>query len=409
MNRVVVTGLGVVSPLGLGCEPFWRGLRAGRSGVGALPEALCAGLPTRIGAPAAGFVVEEHFSRKEARRLSRTSQMALVAAAEAVAQAGLDAPTSGLDPEAVGVIIGSSIGGFSAGDGFSREYHLRGQTNPLIIPISMNHGPSTNVSLRYGFQGPLMAVDAACASAAHSIGYAFNLIRMGRLRAAVTGGADTPLSPGILAAWCALKALSERNDEPATACRPFSADRDGMVLGEGAGVLVLEAESDARRRGVPILGEVLGYGATADSHHLTQPALHGAARAMRQALSDAGRRPEQVDYINAHATATTWNDKTETAAIKEVFGARAYEIPVVGNKAALGHSIGASGALELIGCLLALRDQVVPPTINYTTPDPDCDLDYVVEGCRPQALRCVLSNSFAFGGSNGVLVVGKYE
>ncbi len=408
LERVVVTGMGVTSPLGSTCADFWAGLLAGRSGVAALADPVYASLPTRIGALAAGFVVEEHFQRKEARRMSRSSQLALVAAGQALAQAGLLEGLNDAERAEVGVMIGSSIGGFSAGDGFSREYHLRGQTNPLIIPISMNVGPSSNVSLRYGFQGPLMTVDAACASAAHSIGYAYNLIRMGRLRAAVTGGADTPLSPGILAAWCALKALSERNDNPAAACRPFSADRDGMVLGEGAGVLVLEAESAARQRGARILGEIKGYGATADGHHLTQPAQHGPVRAMRQALDDAGLASEQIDYINAHATGTAWNDKTETAAIKAVFGQRAYDLPVVGNKAALGHSIAASGALELIGCLLSLRDQQVPPTINYTTPDPECDLDYVVTGCRPLPLRNIMTNSFAFGGSNAVLIVGKY-
>ncbi len=409
MERVVITGLGVASPLGSSSADFWAGLLAGRSGVTALEDPLYARLPTRIGALATGYVVEDHFQRKEARRMSRSSQLALVAAAQAIAQAGLLAPSAEVDLAEVGVMIGSSIGGFSAGDSFSRDYHLRGQTNPLMIPISMNVGPSSNVSLRYGFQGPLMTVDAACASAAHSIGYAYNLSRMGRLPLAITGGADTPLSTGIMAAWCALKALSERNEAPATACRPFSADRDGMVLGEGAGVLVLEAESVARRRGAHILAEVKGYGATADGHHLTQPAQHGPVRAMRQALADAGLAPEQVDYINAHATGTTWNDKTESAAIREVFGSHAYDVPVVGNKAALGHSIAASGALELVGCVLALRDQVVPPTINYTTPDPDCDLDYVVEGCRPQPLANIMSNSFAFGGSNAVLIVGAYE
>ena len=407
MERVVITGMGVASPLGCTSAEFWAGLLAGRSGVTAIDDPVYAGLPTRIGALVAGYAVDDHFQRKEARRMSRSSQLALVAAGQAIAQAGWR--EAAIDPAEVGVMIGSSIGGFSAGDSFSREYHLRGQTNPLIIPISMNVGPSSNVSLRYGFQGPLMTVDAACASAAHSIGYAYNLIRMGRLPAAITGGADTPLSPGIMAAWCALKALSERNDNPARACRPFSADRDGMVLGEGAGVLVLEAESVARARGAQILGELKGYGATADGHHLTQPAQHGPVRAMRQALADAGLAPEQIDYINAHATGTSWNDKTETAAIKEVFGPRAYEVPVVGNKAALGHSIAASGALELIGCVLSLRDQVVPPTINYSQPDPDCDLDYVVEGCRTVPLGNVMSNSFAFGGSNAVLVVGRYE
>lgn len=406
MERVVITGLGVASPLGITLEDFWAGLLAGHSGVAALADPVYAGLPTRMGALVAGYAVDDHFARKEARRMSRSSQLALVAASQAIGQAGL--ADGSVDPADVGVMIGSSIGGFSAGDSFSRDYHLRGQTNPLIIPISMNVGPSSNVSLRYGFQGPLMTVDAACASAAHSIGYAYHLIRMGRLPAAITGGADTPISPGIMAAWCALKALSERNDNPAQACRPFSADRDGMVLGEGAGVLVLEAESVARRRGAAILGELKGYGATADGHHLTQPAQHGPVRAMRQALADAALRPEQIDYINAHATGTSWNDKTETAAIKAVFGQHAYGLPVVGNKAALGHSIAASGALELIGCLLSLRDQQVPPTINYTTPDPDCDLDYVVEGCRPLAMRNVMSNSFAFGGSNAVLIVGPY-
>lgn len=407
MERVVVTGLGVTSPLGCSVPEFWAGLLAGRPGAVALDDPEFAGLSSRMGAVAAGFVVDDHFSRKEARRLSRSSQLGLVAAAQAIAEAGL---TDGrVDLTQVGVMIGSSIGGFSAGDNFSRDFHLKGQTNPLIIPISMNVGPSANVSIRYGLQGPLMTIDAACASAAHSIGYAYNLIRMGRLPAAVTGGADTPLSAGVMSAWCALHTLSERNADPASACRPFSADRDGMVLGEGAGVLVLEAASVARRRGAHILAEIKGYGATADSHHLTQPARHGPVRAMRQALEDAGLAPEQIDYINAHATGTQWNDKNETAAIKAVFGPRAYGLPVVGNKGALGHSIGASGALELIGCLLSLRDQVAPPTINYTTPDPDCDLDYVVEGCRSLPLRHIMSNSFAFGGSNGVLIVGPYD
>jgi 3-oxoacyl-(acyl-carrier-protein) synthase len=273
----------------------------------------------------------------------------------------------------------------------------------------MNNAPSANISIRYGLRGPLMTVDAACASAAHSIGYAYNLIRTGMLQVAVAGGADCPFGPGVMAAWCGMRALSERNEDPAGACRPFSADRDGLVLGEGAGVVILESESSALRRGSPLLGEILGYGATGDSYHLTQPTLEGPVRAMRRAIEDAGLAPRDIDHINAHATGTQWNDKTETAAIKEVFGEHAYGVPIVGNKAALGHSISASGAMELIGSLLSVRDGVVPPTINYRVPDPECDLDYVIEGRRAVAVRHVLSNSFAFGGSNAALIVGGYS
>lgn len=407
MERVVVTGVGVASPLGCAVADFWAGLLAGRSGVVALTDDEFGGLRTRIGARVAGFDAQAYFDRKEARRMSRSSQLAVVAAKQAVSDACLT--LTGVDPAEVGVIIGSSIGGFSASDPEFKNYYLHGQANPLIIPISMNSGPASNVSIRYGFGGPLMSVDAACASAAHSIGNAYNLIRTGALNAAVTGGADTPFSRAVMAAWCALRVLSERNENPAEACRPFSADRDGLVLGEGAGVLILEAESSARRRGSHILAEVVGYAATGDSYHLTQPTQEGPVRAMRKALNDAGLEPDQIDYINAHATATPWNDKNETAAIKEVFGSRAYDIPVVGNKSALGHSIAASGALELISCILSIRDQVVPPTINYRVPDPDCDLDYVIEGQRSHPIRYAMSNSFAFGGSNAAIVVGQYN
>ena len=254
-----------------------------------------------------------------------------------------------------------------------------------------------------------MDVDAACSTAAHSIGYAFHMIRNGNLQVAVTGAADCPFSPAVVGAWVALHAVSSREDAPAEACRPFSADRDGMVLGEGAGVLVLEAESHALRRGVPILAEIKGYGASADSSHLTQPSQDGPVMAMRRAVADAELTLDDIDYINAHGTGTEWNDKNETKAIKEVFGQRAYKIPVVSNKASFGHSIAGSGALELIGCVLSLKDQVVPPTINYKVPDPECDLDYVIEGNRKLPLQNIMSNSFAFGGSNAVLIVGAYE
>jgi 3-oxoacyl-[acyl-carrier-protein] synthase II len=339
--------------------------------------------------------------------MSRSSQLGLVAAKQAISEAKLD--NGNVNPEEVGVMVGSSIGGYSASDPYFKSFYTQNRLSPFTIPISMNVGPGANVSIKYGFQGPLVDVDAACSTAAHSIGYAYNMIRSGILQTVVTGAADCPFSPAVVAAWQALHAVSTRVDSPAEACRPFSADRDGMVLGEGAGILVLEAESHALKRGAPILAEVKGYGASADSSHLTQPTQTGPTMAMRRALADAELTTDDIDYINAHATGTEWNDKNETRAIKEVFSERAYEIPVVGNKAAIGHSIAGSGALELIGCVLSLRDQVVPPTINYKVPDPECDLDYVTEGSRKMPLKNIMSNSFAFGGSNAVLIVGAYE
>lgn len=407
MERVVVTGMGVASPLGCNLDQFWQGLTEGRSGVVALTGELYDDLPTRIGGLVTGYQDSDYFDRKEMRRMSRASQLAIVAASQAVTSARLDSPE--VDTSEVGVIIGSSIGGYAAADPFYRDYYLHNKYGALIIPISMNMGPSASVSIRYRYQGPLMNVDAACASAGHAIGHVYHLIRAGVLEIAVTGGADCPFSRAVVMAWSSMKATSEHNDDPARACRPFSADRDGLVLGEGAGVLVLESESSALRRGVPILAEIVGYGATSDSYHLTQPTLDGPVHAMQKAIKDAGLTADQIDYVNAHGTATEWNDKNETAAIKKVFGERAYQIPVVSNKSALGHSIAASGAMEVVGCILTLRDQIVPPTINYTTFDPECDLDYVTSGARRMAVNHIMTNSFAFGGSNAVLIISKYE
>ncbi len=406
-ERVVITGMGVASPLGCSVAEFWTGLVAGHAGVRSLKGTIFSDLPTNIGGMVRGYEESQYFDSKEARRMSRSSQLGLVAAQQAVTEArGED---GSIDPAEVGILIGSCIGGYGAADPSYKSYYTQGRMSPFTIPISMNVAPAANVSIKYGFQGPLVNVDAACATAAHSIGYAFNMIRNGNLEVAVTGATDSPLSSAVVAAWKAMRALSSREDCPAEACRPFSADRDGLVLGEGAGVLVLEAESHALRRGVPILGEIKGYGASADSSHLTQPAMIGPVLAMQRALADADMTPGDIDYINAHATGTEWNDKNETRAIKEVFGPRAFELPVVGNKAALGHSIAGSGALELIGCILSLRDQVVPPTINYKVPDPECDLDYVTEGSRSLQVETIMSNSFAFGGSNAVLIAGRYE
>jgi beta-ketoacyl-acyl-carrier-protein synthase II len=399
--------MGIASPLGCNLTEFWEGLLAGRSGVRSLEGGIFSGMHTKIGAVVQGYDESQYFDSKESRRMSRSSQLGLVAARQAISDARLeDGSVNRLE---VGVLVGSSIGGYSASDSYFKYFYTYDRLSPFTIPISMNVGPAANISIKYGFQGPLVNVDAACSTAAHSIGSAYNLIRYGNLQVAVTGAADCPFSPAVVEAWMALRAVSTRDDCPAEACRPFSADRDGMVLGEGAGILVLEAESHALRRGAPILGEIKGYGATSDSHHLTQPSQQGPVRAMRRALEDADLDFHEIDYINAHATGTEWNDKNETRAIKEVFGEHAYKIPVVGNKAAFGHSIAGSGALELIGCILSLRDQIVPPTINYRVPDPECDLDYVTVGSRKLRLRNIMSNSFAFGGSNAVLIVGAYE
>jgi beta-ketoacyl-acyl-carrier-protein synthase II len=406
-ERVVVTGMGIASPLGCNVHEFWDGLLAGRSGVRSLEGGIFSGMHTKIGAVVWAYDEKRYFDSKDLKRMSRASQLGMVAAEQAIAHAKLE--NGSVNREEIGVMIGSSIGGYSAADPYFLHFYKTDRLSPVTIPVSMNLGPASNISIKYGFQGPLVNVDAACSTAAHTIGAAFNMIRHGSLQVAVTGAADCPFSPGVVEAWMALRAVSTLEDNPAEACRPFSADRDGMVLGEGAGVLVLEAESHALKRGVPILAELKGYGASADSHHLTQPSQKGPALAMRRALDDAGMTIEDIDYINAHATGTEWNDKNETNAIKEVFGEHAYEIPVVGNKAAFGHSIAGSGALELIGCILSLRDQVVPPTINYKVPDPECDLDYVTEGKRSLPLKNVMSNSFAFGGSNAVLIASKYE
>jgi len=406
LHRVMITGLGVVSPLGCSVTDFWTELLQGRSGVRTITNFDTAKCRTRIGAEVIDYDARRHFSRKETQRLSRSSQLAILAATEALEDSGLNLTAA--ESSKMGVIIGSSIGGFTASEPFFRTYFDDGSASPLIIPVVMNSAPASNLSIRFGFKGPLMNIDAACASSAHAIGYSFHQIKFGLLEAAVTGGADSALSQGVMHAWSSLRTLSERNEDPARACRPFSLDRDGMVLGEGAGILVLESERSALNRKAKIYGEITGYAAASDSYHLTKPSEPGLAGVMRDALASASLLPNDIDYIAAHATATLWNDKTETAAIKDVFGPSAVEIPVVGIKGAIGHSIGASSALQLISCVLSLRDNLLPPTINVNIPDPECDLDYVTEGKRPRNVTHAMSNSFAFGGSNASLVVSRY-
>lgn len=408
MNKVVITGLGVVSPLGMSVKDFWRGLLAGRSGIKRITEFDLSRIKVKIGGMVKGYDPDEHYAKKEQRRISRSTQIALIAAAEAVQDAEIDLGEG--DPYRKGVILGTSIAGFTSVEPFFEKYFLEDwEGHPFIIPKVMNNAPASNISIKYGLKGPLLTTDAACASAAHSVGYALHQIRSGGMDVALVGGADSGLSPAVMKAWTKLRVLSSRNDTPEQALRPFSADRDGMVLGEGAGILVLESEAHAKARGAQIYAEITGYGATSDGHHITQPSVDGPAAAIRIALGDAGLNSEDIDYVNAHATGTPWNDNNETTAIKQALGEHAYKIPVVGIKGAVGHSIAATGALELISVALTIKEGCLPPTINVFEPDPECDLDYVTDGPREAKIQHAVSNSFGFGGSNGVIAISKYS
>jgi 3-oxoacyl-[acyl-carrier-protein] synthase II len=407
-ERVVVTGLGVASPLGVTVESFWSQLLAGRSGVARNTDGRLSTCRTQVFGRVPGFEPEEYFSQRDLRRLSRTSQLALVATSQALAQAGMD--QTRCREIGMGAIVGGSSGGFEAVEPVIERFIAEGFVrDPLTVPLVMNNAPASNMSITFGLTGPVMTIDAACASSTHAIGHAYILIRDGRLASAIVGGADDPLGPSVVHAWSSLRALTERNDRPQEACRPFSLDRDGTVLAEGAGMLVLESERMARERGAAILAEVSGYGASSDAHHLTKPHAAGICSALERALDDAGLTPADIDYINAHGTGTRQNDLAETQAIKQVLGPRAHCVPVVSIKAAIGHAIAASGAIECVSCVLSLRDQVVPPTLNVKVPDPQCDLDYVNEGARPCTINHLLRASFAFGGSNAVLVLSRYE
>lgn len=404
--KVYITGIGAVSPLGMSVQDLWQGVLEGRSGVKRITEFDLSRCKTKIGAMIQGYDPLEHYTKKDLRRNSRSTQLALIAAEEAVQDAGID--LSAGDPYRKAVILGSSIAGYTDAEDFFGRYFVDGwQGNPFIVSKVMNNAPASNISIRYELKGPLLTTDAACASAAHAVGYAFQQLRSGMVDVAIVGGADSGLSPAVMQAWTGMRVLSSRNDNPEQALRPFSADRDGMVLGEGAGIIILETEQHAKARGAKVYAEVSGYGATSDGHHITQPSLEGPAKAIELALQNAGISAEEVDYVNAHATGTPWNDSNETTTIKMALGEHAYKIPVVGIKGAVGHSIAATGALEIITVAMSIQEQIVPRTINLIEPDPNCDLDYVAEGPRQVEINHAISNSFAFGGSNGVIVLSK--
>ncbi len=408
-RRVVVTGLGVVTSLSLKVEDLWQRVLRGESGIHPLRLFDTSRFKVRFGGDVYDWDPSGYLSAKDAKRLDRFTQFALVAGIDAVRDSGLD--FSREDPFRAGVILGSGIGGLHE----IEAQHLRliekgpDKVSAFTIPKLMVNAASGYVSIQYGLRGPNTAVATACASAANAIGDAFKTIQYGEADIMVTGGTEAAITEMGIAGFSNMKALSERNDEPVKASRPFDLDRDGFVLSEGAGLLVIEEIEHAKARGARIYAELLGYGASADGGHITQPDENGtgAANAMGRALADGGVRPEQIAYINAHGTSTPLGDQAETKAVKKIFGEHARRLSISSTKSQLGHLLGASGGVELILTILAVRDGVVPPTINLDTPDPGCDLDYTPKEARQREIAVAMSNSFGFGGHNASLVVGR--
>jgi len=411
MRRVVVTGLGMVTPVGLTTEESWAGLLAGRSGAAPITKFDPSALQVRFACEVKGFDPLLYIDRKEARRYDLFAQLALATAAQAIQQAGLDAGFP--DPDRTGVIIASGIGGMTTFVDQVELYLTRGpdRVSPFFIPMFIPDIAAGLVSIRYGLKGPNFCTVSACASSAHAIGEAFDLIRLGRSDCMVTGGTEAAIHGVAIAGFQNMKALSTRNDDPATASRPFDKDRDGFVMGDGSAVLVLESLEHAQARGATILGEILGYGMSADAHHMTQPVPDGsgAMLAMRRCLED-GRIPlDAVGYINAHGTSTPQGDVAETNAVKTVFGDHARSLVFGSTKSMTGHLLGGAGAVECAISLLAATSGQIPPTINQFTPDPECDLDCAPNRMVEREVGVALSNSFGFGGHNVTLAVGRFE
>ncbi len=397
MHRVVITGVGVISPLGHNTEAFWQALAEGKSAIREIKSVDVTHLRFKNAAEVRDYVPEEHFTPKDLGFMDRFAQFAVIAAREAITQSGIEF-TPGLQ-ESSAVVTGSCLGGRGTEEtGYWELFHNnRNRVHPLTIPLSMSNAGASHICMQYGIQGPAYTVSTACSSSAHAIGQAFWMVRSGQAPVAIAGGSEAPFFLGGLKAWEAMRVISKDT------CRPFSLERSGLVLGEGAAMLVLETLEGALARGAKPLAEIVGFGMTADAAHITQPVTSGPARAMAKALQDAGVAPERVGYINAHGTATEANDRTETAAIRSVFGAHADKLAVSSTKSMHGHALGAAGALEAAASLLTLQRGILPPTANFLTPDPACDLDVIPNTARPQQVEAVLSNSFAFGGLNAVL------
>ncbi len=406
-SRVFVTGVGVISPIGNEAEEFWTHLVAGKSGAGPITRFDASKFETRFACEVKNFSLDGLRDRKDARRMDRFTQFAVAASREAMQNANLDLERENLDR--IGVVMGSGIGGMETFESQHAILIERGpsRVSPFFIPMMISDMAAGQVSIQFGLRGPNFCTVSACASGAHAIGEALRLLRAGDADVIVAGGTEATITPMALAGFCSSRALSTRNDDPQRASRPFDQDRDGFVMGEGAGVLVLEREDHARRRGAPILCELAGYGASADAFHLTAPSEDGsgAARAMARALKDAGMATEEVNYINAHGTSTPAGDPVEVRAVKTVFDGHARRLMMSSTKSMTGHLLGAAGGLEAVVTALAISRGVVPPTINLERPDPQCDLDFVPSQARKQPVKAALSNSFGFGGHNVTLAM----
>jgi 3-oxoacyl-[acyl-carrier-protein] synthase II len=408
-NRVVVTGMGMVTPLGVDVPSTWQKLINGESGVDYITQYDPAITETKIAAEVKGFDPSQYLDRKESRHMDRFVQFAVVSALQAVKQAGIkDIPS-----QETGVVIGVGIGGLNT---LLTQYDVlrekgADRVSPFLIPMMIPDMASGQVSIMLGAKGPNFCTSSACASGSDAIGESYEIIKRGETSVMIAGGAESVITPIAVAGFNSARALSTRNNEPKKASRPFDAERDGFIIGEGAAVLILESLAHAERRGAQILAEIVGYGATSDAFHITQPANggEGGARAMKAALKEAGMKPGEISYINAHGTSTPLNDKNETMAIKSVFEKEAYKVPISSTKSMTGHLLGAAGSLEAAICILAIQNGIIPPTVNLTTPDPECDLDYVPNTARRATVSTALSNVFGFGGHNSTLIFRRYE
>jgi len=412
-RRVVVTGMGALSCVGNNVPDLWDAVVNGRSGIDKVDIFDPSDYKTQIAGEIKGFDITAHVPAKDARKLSSFSQFAIGAADQAMESAGISHALDGINPEMVGVIVSSGIGGICTIEEQHKKLLDRGpsKVSPFLVPMMIADLASGNIAIRYGAQGPNMGIVSACASSTHSIGESFWMIKRGDADVMITGGTEAGVTPISFAGFCAMKAMSTRNDEPKKAMRPFDADRDGFVMSEGSGVLILEELEHAVKRGANILAEVIGYGASGDAHHITAPAPsgRGCAQAIRTALRHAEINPSDINYINAHGTSTPIGDKYETMAYKTVFGDNAYNIPISSVKGQIGHNLGASGALESISCIKTLQEGIIPPTINQDSPDPDCDLDYTPNTARKAEINTAINLNLGFGGHNAVLIYKKFK
>ncbi|NOQ97721.1 MAG: beta-ketoacyl-ACP synthase II [Calditrichae bacterium] len=410
-RRVVITGMGVVTPIGNSIKEFWQGVLAGKSGADLITKFDASQHTTKFACEVKNFSHENILEPKEAKRIDAFSQYAIVAAHEAINDSGIDFEKE--DKERIGVLIGSGIGGFKSFEDSHKRFLEGGprRVSPFFIPQMIIDIASGHVSIRYGLKGPNYGVVSACATASHSIGDAFKIIQRGDAEVMITGGSEAAITPMAVAGFNSMKAISTRNDTPQSASRPFDKTRDGFVMGEGSGIVILEELEHAKKRGARIYAEMRGIGFTADAHHITAPAPggEGAVRAMKLAITDGGLNQEDVQYINAHGTSTPYNDRSESEAIKTLFGEGAYKLHVSSTKSMVGHLLGAAGGVELIACVLAINEGVVPPTINYQEPDPDCDLNYTPNQPQQREVSAALSNTFGFGGHNAVLAVSSFK